>query len=440
MRYLFEDDGVQAMLMVYASNAFNSLNREAALRNIRIHCPILSPMLTNMYRTHSMLFIDGDCILSQEGTTQGNPLAMAMYAIGTLPLIHKLQGNVTQVWYADDASAGGKTLNLRVWWDSLVSCGPHFGYNPNPCKTWLVVKPEHLPAAEEHFQVSGVNITTQGHRHLGAPLGSESFVEEFIRDKISCWGSEIKRLSEIAKFQPQAAYAVFTHALTNRWTFLMHTVPSTDLLLQPLEEAIRHQFLPAVTGRQGITDLERDPLALPARHGGLGVLIPTRNANNQFKAFTEVTAPLVELIRQRNPNYPQALTAKQRQTKFALRIRNRREITKEAELLKPKLTGAGQRAMELVSEKGASAWLTAIPMSKYGFNRPLEMPSVLGLAGHQQGYPRTAHVVKHLVLATPSAAQRGPCLPSDTMLSETSLHNFSRRYAGTSVLNPHSSH
>jgi len=123
-----------------------------------------------------------------------------------------------------------------------------------------------------------------------------------------------------------------------------------------------------VTGRQGITDLERDLLAIPARHGGLGVLIPTRNANNQFKACTEVTAPLVELIHQQNPNYPKLSQQKQRQTKLALRIRNRRETTKEAELLKPKLSGAGQRAMEQASEKGASTWLTAIPMSKYGFN------------------------------------------------------------------------
>ena len=38
-------------------------------------------------------------------------------------------------------------------------------------------------------------------------------------------------------------------------------------------------------------------------------------------------------------------------------------------------------------------------------------------------------MVNHLVLTTLSAAQRVPCLPSDTMLSETSLHNFSRRYA-----------
>ena len=60
MRNLFEDEGAEAILVVDASNAFNSLNREAALRNIRILCPVLARMLTNMYQSHSMLFIDGD--------------------------------------------------------------------------------------------------------------------------------------------------------------------------------------------------------------------------------------------------------------------------------------------------------------------------------------------------------------------------------------------
>ena len=147
----------------------------------------------------------------------------------------------------------------------------------------------------------------------------------------------------------------------------MRTVPGTDRLLQPLEEAIRHQFLPAVTGRQGITDLERDLLALTARHGGLGITIPTTNANNQFKAGTEVTAPIVELIRQRSPKYPELSQLEQRQRKSELRTRNRRETTKAADLLKHKLSVAGQRTMEQVSEKDASAWLTAIPMSKHGF-------------------------------------------------------------------------
>ena len=183
MRNLFEDEGAEAIVMVDASNAFNSLNRVAALRNICIFCPVLAPMLTSMYWSHSMFFIDGDHILSQEGTMQGNPLAMAMYGIGTLPLIRKLYGDVTQVWYADDVFAGGRTSDPHVWWDSLVSIGPHFGYNPNPSKTWLVVKPEHLLAAEEHFRGFGVNITIQGQRYLGAPLGSKSFMEDFIQDR-----------------------------------------------------------------------------------------------------------------------------------------------------------------------------------------------------------------------------------------------------------------
>ena len=64
---------------------------------------------------------------------------MAMYAIGTLPLIDKVSGVGTQSWYADDASAGGTVPDLRRWWDKLQSIGPLFGYHPNPCKTWLVV-------------------------------------------------------------------------------------------------------------------------------------------------------------------------------------------------------------------------------------------------------------------------------------------------------------
>lgn len=52
-----KEEGIEAVLIVDASNALNSLNREAALRNVHILCPALAPMLTNTYRTPSRLFM-----------------------------------------------------------------------------------------------------------------------------------------------------------------------------------------------------------------------------------------------------------------------------------------------------------------------------------------------------------------------------------------------
>ena len=68
------------------------------------------------------LFVDGQTLLSQEGTTQGDPFAMPFYALATIPLIHHLYvaENLKQVWYADDVSATGSITSLRSWWDALA--------------------------------------------------------------------------------------------------------------------------------------------------------------------------------------------------------------------------------------------------------------------------------------------------------------------------------
>ena len=77
-----------------------------------------------------------ELIMSKEGTTQGDPLAMAFYAISTEPLINSLTlENVKHVWYADTAVAVGDLLGLRCWWDNLAMKGPKYGYFPNALKT-----------------------------------------------------------------------------------------------------------------------------------------------------------------------------------------------------------------------------------------------------------------------------------------------------------------
>ena len=87
LRRSFESPDCEAVLLV---DAFNLLNRRNALRNTLHLCPTLSTILINSYCSDIPLFIDGEAVMSSEGTAQGDPLAIAMYAIGILPLIHTL--------------------------------------------------------------------------------------------------------------------------------------------------------------------------------------------------------------------------------------------------------------------------------------------------------------------------------------------------------------
>ena len=59
MRHVFGEVNTEAVLLVDASNAFNSLNRQVALYNLQYLCPSLATILLNTYRNDASLFIDG---------------------------------------------------------------------------------------------------------------------------------------------------------------------------------------------------------------------------------------------------------------------------------------------------------------------------------------------------------------------------------------------
>ena len=69
MHDMFDDEDTEAILLTDATNAFNCLNRESCLRNIQHTSPSLAPTVINTYREPARLFVDGECIMSCEGTT-----------------------------------------------------------------------------------------------------------------------------------------------------------------------------------------------------------------------------------------------------------------------------------------------------------------------------------------------------------------------------------
>ena len=74
--------------MVDVSDAFYSMNREAFLHNTKVLCLALPMFINNCYLIPSDLFVQGGKhSKSLEGTTQGDPAAMAIYTLGIAPLL-----------------------------------------------------------------------------------------------------------------------------------------------------------------------------------------------------------------------------------------------------------------------------------------------------------------------------------------------------------------
>ena len=137
MHSLFQHEDTDVVLLVDASNAFNSLNRAAALHNIRVLCPALATFAIDTYRAPARLFVTGGKeLISDEGTTQDDPLAMSMYALSLQPLISRSQAvsQAKQCWFADDVTGRGSIQDIRLWWDELIVAGPDLGYYPNAGK------------------------------------------------------------------------------------------------------------------------------------------------------------------------------------------------------------------------------------------------------------------------------------------------------------------
>ena len=371
MRQAFKGVEIEGALLVDATNAFNSINRQAALHNISVICPSLAQVVHNTYQAPVRCVIPGSGeISSSEGTTQGDPLAMAMYALAVRPLIDRLQSNspaVKQVWFADDATGAASCSELRAWWDKLLQHGNGFGYHPNASKTHLVVKPQFLEKAQQLFEGTNVNITTQGKRHLGAAIGSRDFVEHYVRKKVKMWTQEIHSLAEIATSQPHAAYAGFVHGLSSRWTYLQRTIPGIHHLFQPLEDAIHQRFIPSLTGRPPCSQQTRNLLALPVRLVGMALINPTDTSNLNYQASEKMTMPLVEIILSQDQTKEVDAT-KIATLKKEVRDSNRQRSEQQANIVYSQLSPHLKRQVDLAKERGASSWLSVLPIEDQGFH------------------------------------------------------------------------
>ena len=179
------------------------------------------------------------------------------------------------------------------------------------------------------------------------------------------WVSQVTKLAEFALTQPQACYSAFTFGLCHRWTYFLRTLPDISDLLEPLERALSDVFIPAVAGKT-VSEVERDLLALPVRLGGLGIIDPVQASSSEYEASVNVTGPLVSNIMEQVHQPPDTMEVRTRQ--LCARKQKDDHLKEKSEQVNNSLPTKTKRAVELATEKGASNWLTAMPMKDAGFD------------------------------------------------------------------------
>ena len=193
-------------------------------------------------------------------------------------------------------------------------------------------------------------------------MSSNSYVEE----KVKGWSADVTQLAKIAQSQPHAAYSAFNKGLASGWIYVLRTVPGIADLLQPLEDVIRFVLIPALTGRAPPNDIERNLFALPPRWGGLGLCNPVCLASHEYDASLKITEPLCKLLLSHDRQYPE-VKADQLLQKSTVRSFKQQCYSRNSSDLHQQLSPSLQLAVNLATEKGASSWLTTLPLEEYGF-------------------------------------------------------------------------
>ena len=223
-------------MLVDASNAFNSINKNVFLHNVEVICPSIARYVKNCYSVNSRLFIiGGGEIQSTEGTTQGDPAAMVIYAIAIIPLIFMLveirmqdNNHTKTAAYAGDLTVAGPIDQIRIWWNRLCRSGPKFGYFSEGSKLWIAVRENAKERAQTISDNTKIKIATDGQRHLGTVIGTASFKKNYMKEKINQWIQELRILNKIAWYEPQAAYSCFITGFKHKPTYFMHTIPNVQ--------------------------------------------------------------------------------------------------------------------------------------------------------------------------------------------------------------------
>ena len=126
---------------------------------------------------------------------------------------------------------------------------------------------------------------------------------------------------------------------------------------------MEEKFIPALFDSSSVEDL-RELLSLNPRDGGLGINILRNDAEEQWEASTKITEPhVISIMNQENcVRTENGQGIKLGEIKSAVKMAAIEKKKKRVQQVKDSIPENAKRCMERAQDKGASAWLSPLPI------------------------------------------------------------------------------
>jgi len=130
---------------------------------------------------------------------------------------------------------------------------------------------------------------------------------------------------------------------------------------------INTTFLPVLTEQPQCNELLRELLSLPIREGGLGIVEPSKATESQYANSVLITSPLVSILTGKSSATVLDARYQMLQAKSTVYHSNCEQTKEHFDKIYQQLSVALKKCVDIACEKGASSWLSAIPIQRHGY-------------------------------------------------------------------------
>ena len=263
-------------------NAFNSIRRSHILRGIREHCPSLEPFFRLFYGSATELRLSNGApaAISGTGVRQGDPLAMALFALGFHEALRKLQaahrraldaviasdghGEGHIIAYADDVGGSLPAGAMSRFCQEAIETLAEFDLHVVPAKCAIFGRlADTIPASPFPVVEAGLR------KFLGCPIGDVAFRAEIAASTLTNMTACIPTLLPLGSY---TAYTLLTSCINQRAQYLTRILelPNINDQLAPFDADIDSALSSIMDCDAQDHGLMCAIRCLPKRMGGLG--------------------------------------------------------------------------------------------------------------------------------------------------------------------------